>query len=128
MARRLPSGTQLPKEWNEVYDRFICHSDAVGYLDGTSILRALKKKFPELQDLIINPDAIMRRIECLDNQENDYFIKGMETAVEHAEDQGYVFPPMDPERYAQPPVEIDEVRLRLSSQWQWQVRLADYVE
>ena len=41
-----------------------------------------------------------RRILALDQQENDYFVKGMQTAVRKAEAAGLVLPPMDFEKYA----------------------------
>ena len=39
--------------------------------------------------------CVERRIMSLDDQINDYFVKGMEQAVARAEEKGYVIPPFD---------------------------------
>lgn len=41
-----------------------------------------------------------RRILTLDQIDNDYFVRGMQTAVRKAEAAGFVLPPMDFEKYA----------------------------
>ncbi len=48
---------------------------------------------------IISEDAIQRRIETLEQQDNDYFKAGMHTAVMRAEANGFVLPPYDPDNY-----------------------------
>ena len=113
MARHLPSGTQLPKGWDEVHDRFICHCEARGYVGGLTIVRAFKKKFPEFRDSVITPESIERRIICLDEQDNDYFVSGMEAAVVRSREFGFMLPPPDFEQYNKPPSEIDEVSPRV---------------
>lgn len=61
----------------------------------------------------ISCEAVERRILALDQQENDYFIMGMHTAVKKAEARGFVLPPIDFEKYAvkkeDPPAESQEV-------------------
>lgn len=48
---------------------------------------------------MIQEEAIQRRIETLDNQDNAYFMKGAEMAVVQAEANGYEMPPFDPANY-----------------------------
>lgn len=48
---------------------------------------------------MIQEDAIQRRIDTLDNQDNDYFKKGSEKAIAHAEAMGFSIPPFDPTNY-----------------------------
>lgn len=100
MARDMPSGAKLPSNWTKEMDRFICHCEALGDIDVRTMVRALKKKFPELEGSVINPDSIERRIQMLELGDNDYFVLGMQTAVARAEAAGFVLPPMDLEKYA----------------------------
>lgn len=81
-------------------DRFICQCEAMGDVDTRTMIRALKKKFPELDGTVINPDGIERRIMMLELGDNDYFVAGMLTAVQRAEMAGFILPPMDFEKYA----------------------------
>ena len=48
---------------------------------------------------MIPEEAIQRRIDTLDNQDNNYFVKGAEIAVVQAEANGYEMPPFDPANY-----------------------------
>jgi len=48
---------------------------------------------------VIPVEAIERRIETLELQENDYFRNGTETAVANAEASGFVLPDYDPAKY-----------------------------
>ncbi len=48
---------------------------------------------------MIPVEAIERRIETLELQENDYFRNGTETAVANAEASGFVLPDYDPAKY-----------------------------
>ncbi|KAL8821697.1 MAG: hypothetical protein Q9191_007261 [Dirinaria sp. TL-2023a] len=99
--RGMPSGTQLPRCWKKDMDRFICQCDARGDIDLPMIVAGLKKHFAkELGNVSVSCDAVQRRIMTLDLQDNDYFVKGMETAVRKAEAAGFVLPPMDFEKYA----------------------------
>ncbi len=116
--KHMPSGSQLPSCWNDEMDQFICHMDAQGDFSTKSIVRALKQRFADLRDVsgpvfslpswcsmltlyqsIIQEDAIQRRIDTLDNQDNTYFVKGAEMAVVQAEANGYDMPAFDPGNY-----------------------------
>ena len=44
--------------------------------------------------------AVERRIMALDEQLNDYFVRGMEQAIMREEKAGYIIPPYDDEIYA----------------------------
>ena len=48
---------------------------------------------------MIPEDAVQRRIETLDNQDNPYFQKGAEMAIAQAEANGYEIPPFDIANY-----------------------------
>ena len=48
---------------------------------------------------MIQEEAIQRRIDTLDNQDNLYFQKGAEMAIVQAEANGYEIPPFDPAKY-----------------------------
>lgn len=48
---------------------------------------------------MVPEEAIQRRIDTLDNQDNHYFVKGAEMAVAQAEANGYEMPPFDPANY-----------------------------
>ena len=48
---------------------------------------------------MVPEEAIQRRINTLDNQENSYFVKGAEMAIVQAEANGYEMPPFDPANY-----------------------------
>lgn len=48
---------------------------------------------------MIQEEAIQRRIDTLDNQDNTYFQKGAEMAIAQAEANGYEIPPFDPANY-----------------------------
>ena len=48
---------------------------------------------------MIPEDAVQRRIDTLDNQDNDYFQRGAEMAIAQAEANGYEIPPFDPANY-----------------------------
>lgn len=48
---------------------------------------------------MIQEEAIQRRIDTLDNQDNPYFKKGAEMAFVQAEANGYEMPPFDPANY-----------------------------
>ena len=48
---------------------------------------------------VIPEEAIQRRINTLDNQDNQYFVKGAEIAIVQAEANGYEIPPFDPANY-----------------------------
>lgn len=103
MARHMPSGAQLPSGWNKDMDRFICHCEALGNIDTVTMIRAVKMKFPELEGKVITPDSIERRIMMLELGDNDYFVAGMESAVQRAEAAGFILPPMDFDKYAKKP-------------------------
>lgn len=81
-------------------DRFICHCDAAGDYNVRTIIRGVKKKFHELKGVVLVPEAVERRILCLDQQETDYFVEGMKTAVANAEAKGFILPRMDFRKYA----------------------------
>ena len=67
-------------------------------------------RFPiELMDVVITPDAIERRIMCLDLSENNYFVGGMKDAVLRAEALGFALPPMDFEKYTRKPEPVVQV-------------------
>ncbi|MCJ1425912.1 hypothetical protein MMC29_003813 [Sticta canariensis] len=100
MPRYMPSGAQLPAVWNKEMDRFICQCEALGDVDSRTMVRGLKKKFPQLEGIVISPDSIERRILMLEQMDNDYFVLGMQTAVARAEAAGFPLPPMDFEKYA----------------------------
>lgn len=99
MARSLPSGSGLPAGWTKEMDKFICHCEALGDVDTKTMILGLKKRFPVLSGVGINPEAIERRIESLELMDNDYFKLGMEEAVKRSEEAGFVLPPMDLEKY-----------------------------
>lgn len=86
-------------------DRFICHCEALGDIDPHTMVRGLKKRFPELEGIVINHDSLERRIEMLELMDNDYFVLGMEAAVARVEAAGFTLPPMDLEQYARDPNE-----------------------
>lgn len=48
---------------------------------------------------MLQEEAIQRRIDTLDNQDNPYFKKGAEMAIVQAEANGYEMPPFDPANY-----------------------------
>lgn len=48
---------------------------------------------------MIQEEAIQRRIDTLDSQDNPYFKKGAELAIVQAEANGYEVPPFDPANY-----------------------------
>ena len=48
---------------------------------------------------MIQEEAIQRRIDTLDNQDNPYFAKGAEMAIVQAEANGYEMPPFNPANY-----------------------------
>lgn len=100
MARYMPSGAKLPSNWTKDMDRFICQCEALGDVDTRTMVRGLKKKFPELEGSVIIPESIERRIQMLELGDNDYFVLGMETAVARPEAAGFPLPPMDLEKYA----------------------------
>ncbi len=50
--RRVPSSAGLPDKWSEEMDRFICFSDAVGDTPIRMVILSLKKRFPELNQVI----------------------------------------------------------------------------
>ena len=52
-----------------------------------------------LQQHIIPIDAIERRIESLEIQDNDYFVSGTEFAVTKIEGLGFTLPEYDPVNY-----------------------------
>lgn len=109
MARYMPSGIQLPSCWNIEMDAFICNCDAVGDCTLRTMIKGLKRRFKELETVLLSTEAIERRIFCLDQQENEYFVEGMMTAVEKAEKMGFALPPMDFEKYARRGSEDNEV-------------------
>lgn len=75
-------------------DRFICHCEALGDVDIATIIRGVKRKYPsELESVILEVDAIEKRIACLELHENDYFKEGMLAAVARVEAAGFVLPP-----------------------------------
>lgn len=98
-------------------DRAVCHMEAQNEVGPTQMVRLLKRRFPELDGVskdviplsrrllltilqyVIPFDAIERRIETLELQENDYFKPGMEAAVADAEASGLVLPDYDPANY-----------------------------
>ena len=95
MARATPSAASLPEFWNAEMDRFICHCEALGDVDITTIIRGVKRKYPsELELVIIEEEAIEKRIACLELRENDYFKEGMLAAVARVEAAGFVLPPV----------------------------------
>ena len=109
MARYMPSGIQLPSCWNAKMDAFICNCDAIGDCNLRTIIKGLKRRFQELETVLLSTEAIERRIFCLDQQENEYFVEGMMTAVEKAEKTGFALPPMNFEKYARRGSEDNEV-------------------
>lgn len=109
MARYMPSGMQLPSCWNTEMDAFICNCDATGDCNLRTIIKGLKRRFKELETVLLSTEAIERRIFCLDQQENEYFVEGMMTAVEKAEKMGFALPPMNFEKYARRGSEDNEV-------------------
>lgn len=90
-------------------DAFICNCDALGDCNLRTITKGLKRQFKELETVILSTEAIERRIFCLDQQENEYFVEGMMTAVEKAEKMGFALPPMNFEKYARRGSEDNEV-------------------
>ena len=46
--KRLPSGSQLPPQWNEGMDRAICYMYAQNEVDLPTLLKLLRRRFPEL--------------------------------------------------------------------------------
>ena len=52
-----------------------------------------------LNQSVVPEEAIQRRINTLDNQDNTYFVKGAEMAIVQAEANGYEMPPFDPANY-----------------------------
>ena len=48
---------------------------------------------------MIQEEAIQRRIDTLDNQDNPHFKKGAEMAIVQAEANGYEIPAFDPANY-----------------------------
>ncbi|KAL8991703.1 MAG: hypothetical protein Q9169_007726 [Polycauliona sp. 2 TL-2023] len=113
---RTPSSAGLPNKWSAEMDRFICFSDAVGETPTRMVIISLKKRFPELNQVLpchaavehtptqadsdhpqfsISDLAIERRIYCLDRMENNYFKKGSHMAVQRLESMGITLPPPD---------------------------------
>lgn len=96
MARATPSAAALPDFWHAEMDRFICHCEALGDVDIATIIRGVKRKYPaELELVILEEEAIEKRIACLELHENDYFKEGMLAAVARVEAAGFVLPAMD---------------------------------
>jgi len=60
----------------------------------------------------ITSDDIQRRIDTLEQQENDYFKKGTEEAVKEIENMtGQALPPFDPDKYKkETPAEVRILR------------------
>lgn len=82
MARALPSAAALPDFWHAEMDRFICHCEALGDVDIATIIRGLKRKYPsQLELVVLEEEAIEKRIACLELRENDYFKEGMLAAI-----------------------------------------------
>ena len=52
-----------------------------------------------LSQSVVLEEAIQRRINTLDNQDNPYFVKGADMAIVQAEANGYEMPPFDPANY-----------------------------
>ena len=48
---------------------------------------------------VIPEEAIQRRIDTLDIQDNSYFVQGADMAIVQAEANGYEMPPFDPANY-----------------------------
>ena len=46
--KKLPSGSQLPPQWNDAMDRAVCHMYAQNEVDLPTILKLLRRRFPEL--------------------------------------------------------------------------------
>lgn len=98
MARATPSAAALPDFWHAEMDRFICHCEALGDVDTATMIRGVKRKYPsELELVILEEEAIEKRIACLELRENDYFKEGMRAAVARMEAAGYILPSMDNE-------------------------------
>ena len=96
MARASPSAASLPSVWTADMDRFICHCEALGDVDIATIIRGVKKKYSaELDDVILEEEAIEKRIACLELCENDYFREGMRIAVARVEAAGFKLPSLD---------------------------------
>ena len=97
-------------------DRFVCECDALGEFNVKLIIRLLKKKWPyelgnvsqhpacansiipcilndDESQVVVTPEAVERRIYCMDQSLNDYFRKGMLTAVSRLESRGIFLPP-----------------------------------
>lgn len=77
-------------------DRFICHCEALGDVDIATIIRGVKRKYPsELELVVLEEEAIEKRIACLELHENDYFKEGMLAAMARVEAAESVPPPAD---------------------------------
>lgn len=75
-------------------DRFICHCEALGDVDVATIIRGLKKRYPsDVGSVILEDDAIEKRIACLELRDNDYFKEGMQAAVARVEAAGFFLSP-----------------------------------
>ena len=51
MSKKMPSGSGLPAVWTEDMDKVICYYEAAGEHDSEQVIKILKKKFPELEDV-----------------------------------------------------------------------------
>lgn len=82
-------------------DRFVCQCEAYGDIDITTIIKGLKRRFPnQLRHFVVTEDAVQRRVMRLDLMENDYFKAGMEAGLRRLESAGIVLPPMNLEKYS----------------------------
>lgn len=91
-------------------DGFICQCEALGDISINDMIFSLKKMYPHtLGNVVIDPEAVDRRIQALELMDNDYFVTGMLAGVKRAEENGFELPPMDFEKYAKKGV-TDSVR------------------
>ncbi|CAF9935179.1 MAG: hypothetical protein HETSPECPRED_009689 [Heterodermia speciosa] len=92
--------TRLPLVWNREHDKFVCYCEGLGNVPIEAIAKSVKARFPELNVVSLSILAVERRIMALDEQLNDYFVRGMEQAIIREEKAGYIIPPYDDEIYA----------------------------
>lgn len=100
MARFLPSNIKLPSCWNAEMDGFICQCEALGDIKIEEMIYSLKQMYPHiLGNVVIDPEAVDRRIQALELMDNDYFVAGMLAGVKRAEENGFELPSMDFDKY-----------------------------
>ena len=103
-------------------DRHICYLEAEGGMTTREIVRETKRRFPVLSQVspssdivgtnltnlsiqyVITSEAIARRVELLDLQDNDYFKAGTQVACASAARSGFPVPDFAPDIYLKKPV------------------------